>query len=295
MEGANPQVEKGHVRIANELWDEILRRDFSKRQQKLILFIWRLSYGTGQKDCEIKRFNQFEIVGLNKSDIKKEITYLRICKVLEWDESNMVFAINKNYKIWQVNPVKSWDEGGFKDLIHDNLSRKKVGKTPTGESNGVGKIPTKTPSKVGKTPTKRLVKHQLTPALNPSGARRTASLKPLLKPSFKDIKREEEIRENPFKIYEENFGILRPILQESFIAWCEDLGDDVVIAGMKLAAQRGGQTFSYVEAIWRDWAQAGIKNVEDARNYVRQNDKRKTNVRQFPKRKAAGDIDWENI
>ena len=106
---------------------------------------------------------------------------------------------------------------------------------------------------------------------------------------------EEEATENPFKIYEENFGILKPILRESFIAWCDDLSDEVVIAGMKLAAQRGGQTFSYVEAILKEWAQAGVKTIEDARNHVRQRDKQKNNVRQFPVKKAAGDIDWENI
>ncbi|SHM58724.1 phage replication protein O [Gracilibacillus kekensis] len=49
---ANPQVENGYIRIANDLWNEVLRRDFTKRQMNLILLIWRLSYGTGKKKLQ---------------------------------------------------------------------------------------------------------------------------------------------------------------------------------------------------------------------------------------------------
>ncbi len=38
---ANPKIEKGYIRIANDLWNEILRRNFSfsKRQLNIILFV----------------------------------------------------------------------------------------------------------------------------------------------------------------------------------------------------------------------------------------------------------------
>src|SRR5699024_412634 len=118
-------------RIANELYDEILRRNFSKRQQNLVLFIWRLSYGTGQKDCEVNQFNLFELAGIYRSDIRKELNYLRECAVLNWTEKDMVFSINKNYKLWQITPNKNWDSEKFNSLIHLNINRKKVSKTLT--------------------------------------------------------------------------------------------------------------------------------------------------------------------
>lgn len=139
---ANPQIEDGHIRIANELYDEIIRRNFTKRQQNLVLFIWRLSYGTGQKDCEIKNFSLFELAGLYRSDVKKELNYLRECAVLNWDEETMIFSINKNYKLWQITPNKNWDSEKFNQLIHHNILRKKVSKKLTNQNKKVSKTPT---------------------------------------------------------------------------------------------------------------------------------------------------------
>ncbi|MGP4041924.1 replication protein [Gracilibacillus sp. D59] len=152
---ASPQVEKGYIRIANDLWNEILRRDFSKRQMNLILFIWRLSYGTGQKDCKVKRFNQFEIAGVYKNDIKKELKFLRECSVLEWDEDSMVFSINKDYHLWQVSPNKNWEGDKFKDLIHLNLNRKKVGETLTSDDEKVSEKLTNKSKKVSNSLTEK--------------------------------------------------------------------------------------------------------------------------------------------
>ncbi|UOQ49633.1 replication protein [Gracilibacillus caseinilyticus] len=122
---AEPQLENGHIRIANDLWNEILRRNFSKRQLNLILFIWRLSYGTGQKDCVIPNFTHFEIAGMYKQDVKKELTFLVDCAVLDWEQETMVFSINKDYHHWQITPNKKWNNDLFTQLIHTNLQRKR--------------------------------------------------------------------------------------------------------------------------------------------------------------------------
>ncbi|SFM28727.1 phage replication protein O [Gracilibacillus orientalis] len=170
---ASPQVEKGYIRIANDLWNEILRRDFSKRQMNLILFIWRLSYGTGQKDCIVNRFNQFEIAGVYKNDIKKELKFLRECSVLEWDEESMTFSINKDYHLWQVSPNKNWDGDKFKDLIHLNLNRKKVGETLTSDNEKVSKTLTKNRKKVSNSLTEKDQKVSKIPTTNKSSVSKT--------------------------------------------------------------------------------------------------------------------------
>ncbi|MCG5104410.1 replication protein [Oceanobacillus alkalisoli] len=279
---ASPQVEKGFIRIANELWNEILRRNFSKRQLNLILFLWRLSYGTGQKDCKIEKFNQLELAGMYKQDVKKELEHLRECAVLNWDEKTMVFSINKNYKMWQITPNKNWDSEKFDSLIHLNLSRKKVSETPTGRKQEVSKTLTYKSGRVSKLLTMRLVKYLPAPNGKSIVPRSSSSLKTVLKTlKIKDIKREEEDthahKENPFVIYEQNFGILKPILRDSLIAWCEDLGDDIVIAGMKLAAQKGGYSFSYMEAIWKEWANQKLETLDQVRAYELEKRNRKNN------------------
>ncbi|MDC3418068.1 DnaD domain-containing protein [Aquibacillus salsiterrae] len=76
-----------------------------------------------------------------------------------------------------------------------------------------------------------------------------------------------------FSVYEQNFGILKPILQESLQAWCHDLGDEIVVAAMKQAVKKGGRTYSYVEAILKEWVQANITTLEQAKNYEQQKHK----------------------
>lgn len=107
---------------------------------------------------------------------------------------------------------------------------------------------------------------------------------------------EEEESQNPFRVYEENFGMLKPILRDSLIAWCEDLGDDIVIAGMKLAASKGGYSFSYCERIWKEWYSQKLKTLDDVRAYELEKRNRKNNkVTPINRKKTAGEIDWDNL
>ncbi len=275
---ANPQLEQGHIRIANELYDEILRRNFSKRQQNLVLFIWRLSYGTGQKDCEVKQFNLFELSGIYKSDIKKELNYLRDCAVLNWNEKDMIFSINKNYKLWQISPNKNWDSDKFKELIHYNLSRKSVSKTLTKSDETVSKIPTIDNPKVSKTLTfkskqvsklltPKLVKYQPTPSLNLRGSRGPGSLKTLLKTlKIKDIKDNNYYkRQTASEFYEQNgFGMIGGYSADMLMRWMAKFDDEILILAMKEAIENDAKNWRYLNKILGDWADKGVKSAEDA-------------------------------
>ncbi|MFD1851401.1 DnaD domain-containing protein [Oceanobacillus bengalensis] len=94
-------------------------------------------------------------------------------------------------------------------------------------------------------------------------------------------------KQNPFTIYEQNFGILRPIARESFIAWCEDFGDDVIIYAIAFAVKRGGRTFSYLEEILREWANAKLETVEQVKAYEKQKAMDKKNIVPYLKRDKA--------
>lgn len=274
MELASPQIEQGYIRIANDLWDEILRRSFSKRQQNLVLFIWRLSYGTGQKDCKVEQFNLFELSGIYKSDIKKELNYLRECEVLNWDEETMIFSINKNYKLWQISPNKNWDSDKFKSLIHDNLSRKKVSKTPTIKESKVSELPTIEKSgvsetqtiegeEVSKTLTTELVKHQPTPSTKSIGNDDTGSLKTCLKTlSTKDIK---DKKKNPYTFFEKNIAPLTPHVSDQITDWTNFFSDDVIIFSMELAVESNKRNINYCNTVLTNWKNEGIKNINDAK------------------------------
>lgn len=73
------------------------------------------------------------------------------------------------------------------------------------------------------------------------------------------------VKHNPFLMYELNIGELRPIVKESLTAWCQKLGNEIVIEGIRQAATRGGKTFSYLDKILNHWASVGLKTVDDVR------------------------------
>ncbi|HJV46614.1 MAG TPA: replication protein [Bacillota bacterium] len=121
---ANPQIENGFIRIANEIWNEIIRRDFSKRQIAILHFIWRLSYGCNKKFAFIPNLKDFELCGIGRTHITKELIYLETCKVIKWNRTEMHFLFNKDYELWQINPVKGWNEEDYKSLVRANLENK---------------------------------------------------------------------------------------------------------------------------------------------------------------------------
>ncbi|MEF3330596.1 DnaD domain protein [Oceanobacillus oncorhynchi] len=109
----------------------------------------------------------------------------------------------------------------------------------------------------------------------------------------KNVKKEEE--ESPFKLFEENICMLNPINRESLIDWCEDLGDELIIAAIKLGAKYNARSYKYVEDIFKEWVQQNIKTVEDARLYVKEKNKRKSNIVDFSSKKKANGVDWEGF
>jgi len=132
---ANPQVERGFIRIANELFDEILRRDFTKRQTSILFFILRMSYGCKRKVAIIHRLTDFELCGVDKSAISRELRFLEQAGVIGQNFLTHEYALNKDFDKWAVskvkpnhikNPSETWTE-----IIQENLTMA-VDKTSTG-------------------------------------------------------------------------------------------------------------------------------------------------------------------
>ena len=101
---ADVQLENGHIRIANSLYDEILKRDFSKREQNAILFILRYSYGF-RLLCILSIYQYLSNAEL-LARILKVLTNLKENKVIFWDESLNIIQFNKNYDEWIIKPHK---------------------------------------------------------------------------------------------------------------------------------------------------------------------------------------------
>lgn len=68
---------------------------------------------------------------------------------------------------------------------------------------------------------------------------------------------------NAFQIYQENFGMLSPLITEEIMHWQNDLSDELVLEAMKRAALNQ-KPFSWAVGIMRNWWKKNIKTVEQA-------------------------------
>ncbi|WP_270167529.1 replication protein [Paenibacillus sp. SYP-B4298] len=155
----NPQPTDAHIRISHEIHRELIRRKFTQRQRDIIDFILTLSWGCGKPSAIIPMLKHFELCGIRKEHIRKELTGLVEMNVILWEEQMNVFQVNKYYDLWKVESVDRFDVVKMNDLIAMNIEMKTPNLTkPVTEK--VTQLPKRQPSRVTKKVT-QLPKKQL--------------------------------------------------------------------------------------------------------------------------------------
>jgi phage replication O-like protein O len=98
----SPQVEDGHTRIANELLEQIIKFDFSKRQLKVVLFVIRKTYGYNKKTDQMSISQISAGTGLDHSATVKAVAELVALGVVSKQHGQyaQVIGLNKQYKDW---------------------------------------------------------------------------------------------------------------------------------------------------------------------------------------------------
>lgn len=119
----SPKGKSGFVRIENKILDEVIRRDFTKRQKDILLFIWRLSYGCRRDVANIPKLKDFTLCGVGKGHIAAELRELEQCRVITRNDTE--YRFNEDYDFWQITPVRGWDIERFNELIHLNIVESK--------------------------------------------------------------------------------------------------------------------------------------------------------------------------
>ena len=98
----SPSLEDGYLRIANELFDAILRFGFTHRQQSVLLAIIRKTYGYGKKRDDMSAAQIGELCGIARNHVTEALKDLEAMRVIEkWDgQYGCVIGINKRHKEW---------------------------------------------------------------------------------------------------------------------------------------------------------------------------------------------------
>ncbi len=135
---ASPQVEDGFTRIANELLEAAIRFNFTARQYKIVLYIWRNTYGMfGRKNMILYYQPMAAATGLARNHIGAVMAELETMNVLvksvpSRDTDHRIIAIAKDYSAWRHVPSR--DNVPSRDKTRpksgDALPIKKINKPP---------------------------------------------------------------------------------------------------------------------------------------------------------------------
>jgi hypothetical protein len=99
---------------------EVLRRDFTKRQLKIISMIQSLSYYIGKERAIIPKMQDWEIAGISKIKIRSELTRLMELDVIDWNEEDNSFAL-KDAREWKVKFHSGYNNERARELFILNL------------------------------------------------------------------------------------------------------------------------------------------------------------------------------
>lgn len=105
---ANPQTEDGFTRVANEIWEVVLRTKMNYTQLKILLSVWRYTYGFNRKEAELSSSFLAKSIECDRRQLNRELDILVGRKILfkrnEAATSTKVIGFNKDYDQWLEEP-----------------------------------------------------------------------------------------------------------------------------------------------------------------------------------------------
>lgn len=98
-----PQLEDGYTRIANELYEAILRFGFTQRQLLVLLTVLRKTYGYGKKEDDMSAAQIGQMCKVGRNHVTEVINQLVHMNVLTRASGTfgLVLGINKDYSSWK--------------------------------------------------------------------------------------------------------------------------------------------------------------------------------------------------
>lgn len=106
---ASPQRENGFTGVANEVLEAVMMRGFSSLQLRILLLLWRESYGWQRRSAKLSLGLIERTTGIPRARASKLLHGLLDLKVLELvvpatRVSSAVYAFQKDYDRWGVPP-----------------------------------------------------------------------------------------------------------------------------------------------------------------------------------------------
>lgn len=109
---ANPQKENGYTQISNEILEAVAGTKLNGTQLRILLVLWRKSYGYRKSECEISLSYLVKSTHSTKSALSREISKLKKMNIIfEIEAPNKrhvkVYKFNKNYDDWKPETLSN--------------------------------------------------------------------------------------------------------------------------------------------------------------------------------------------
>lgn len=119
MPKKSPQVEDGHLKIANELFEAIMAFPFGKNELRVLLAVLRKTYGYGKKEDDLSASQLGALLGtMARPHITTALNVLATMGVIHKrpGKYGSIVGINKDYSKWNAS-TKSV-QGGSTETVH---------------------------------------------------------------------------------------------------------------------------------------------------------------------------------
>ena len=102
---ASPQLENGHIKIANELWDALMHYRLAGEQMQVLMVIFRQTYGWNKKDDAISLSQFVEKTGIKKPAVVRALRKLQEKRLIivnkKVNSVALTYSIHKNFQKWK--------------------------------------------------------------------------------------------------------------------------------------------------------------------------------------------------
>lgn len=99
---------------------ELLKRDFTKRQLSIILFVFTFSFAYNKDSAYIPKLMDFQLAGISRTKIKSELRKLAEMNVITWNQEETIYTI-EDPRFWDVPYNSGYNDERSKSLFIMNL------------------------------------------------------------------------------------------------------------------------------------------------------------------------------
>ncbi|WP_171334879.1 replication protein [Anoxybacillus sp. EFIL] len=247
---ADVQLEHGYTKIANEILEHLALTKLSPTQFRLILVIWRYTYGFNRKDHAMSLSFLAEATGVHKQRVKQELDKLiesNIVIVTEegTNSKSRKLAFNKDYDTWLLQSMK---ESAVSEIADTRVSE--IADTRVSEiaDTRVSEIADTRVSEIAYQEIKNINKN-LNKYKEDDESTVDKILDLLQKSKILDKNDITEFLREDIQDVIDNFGFINP--------------EEMITEAIKDAARGNGKTWKFVYKKLNKWRKQGIRTLED--------------------------------